>query len=418
MSYWTCFSTHRRDSEMNSEWQSNSGWQIFTISILPMIASDTSIEKINLDVSKDTPPEMTDIKSQIDALKKQNDDLQKDMDDFEKSKSSLSKEIIDQKQKEFEQKGLDIEKKKQEILDRIKTTRTELGTLKWDILKTSTHELDAYEKEVQAIVVKKGFWEKVKETPAKVRERAKEHKKWLLIASGVGILIRGINHRLKKRKEKKEWKASKEKNSGRKRLLTRLWIGAWGFLLYKNRDKISNRFSGLFGKETPPPLKPNQAESFESLSSELQAKYYTLGDDVDTYTSTINPQSIATLSTDEQENRGIKASMLWWLDKETKNLDQFSTNDTLNYVTNETTDGIMEKIGNRTKDRICSLFGWVLSTLTSFKSFLPNFITSPFESIQEWLKKSSPEERERVLSASYKEYINTCLLYTSPSPRD
>jgi hypothetical protein len=126
---------------------------------------------------------------------------------------------------------------------------------------------------------------------------------------------------------------------------------------------------------------------YEDLPEATKLKYKTLSDDVDTYTTTIlDTGTLATFSTNAAENKDKKASVIFGLDQETANLEDFSTNNTLNYATDETTDGMLESITNRGKDQAYKALNPYLSTLPSFTLFGPSLKADPAGAIKEWLK--------------------------------
>jgi len=74
------------------------------------------------------------------------------------------------------------------------------------------------------------------------------------------------------------------------------------------------------------------------------------------------------------------------MDKETTNLDDFSTSATLDYIEGETTDGWLTKIENRGKTIAYKKLNPYLSSLPSFKLFGPTLEADPAGTIRKWLK--------------------------------
>ncbi|MFA6255902.1 MAG: hypothetical protein WC606_01840 [Candidatus Absconditabacterales bacterium] len=231
-----------------------------------MTQDDKDIEQASTNIG------IEKIKINVDEIKKSVNELKNQIETFDKDKNNLAKEILEQKQKEIEEKKIEIEKKKTETLELIKKTK-ELEELKSDI--NSQKELADLEKELQGIeTTKKGFREKIKEGSGKTRERIKEHKKPILIATGIGagilLLMRLFRKKKKNNEEDGEKKDKKEKKSRWKKALIWAGIGTGGALIWKNRDKIKGRIGDLFGGK--PKEGDGRTADIESSGKEFKEK--------------------------------------------------------------------------------------------------------------------------------------------------
>lgn len=353
------------------------------------------------------------IKKKVDDIKIDLESLKKETHSFEQKKDKFSDEIKKQKEELLIQQTTAIEVKKSEI-DKM------LIDIKLDQLDQAQSQKYI---EVQTELAKIGLdleglkqetwygrlWKWIKEKSNQAREWAKENPKTAIAATaGIGLLVRWIKKLFSKSEEEwkeEEWnkKEKKEKKSRWKKALT--WAGIWvGWaLVWKNWDKISDWFGSLFDKwETPPPPENTKTGDFESLSEEMKQKYYALSSDVDTFPRS-SPVVFSENGTDDQK---IKWEIFFGLDKESKNLYDFSTNNTLDYIQDETTDGITANIMNWGKTKMYLILWPYLSKLSSFKPFWIEFLSDPVKAFNEWLKAATPEEREKTISLCYREYMN------------
>ena len=218
----------------------------------------------------DNTADFENVKKGIAEIKVMVTDVQKIIDDYKVKKSTLSKEEKTAKEKDIEAKKLAIENKRKEIqalIDKIKKARKDIKLddiadpdMKAILTKqkeTEEKSLADYEKELKEIKNPAStFFEKVKEWANKTWELAKEHPRatggivlwtWLLIG-----WMAGWFKKKKKSETGDEWgKKEKKKKSRRKKALLRWWGIFWGMLIWKNWDKISFWFKGLFGKTDP-----------------------------------------------------------------------------------------------------------------------------------------------------------------------
>lgn len=380
----------------------------------------------------DNTADIGNITTGMEIMKTMIMELQSSIDGYIAQKATMSEIDKTNKEKEIEEKKIAIEVKRKEIqtsIDKIKKVRSEfkLEDITDETLKaamktqkeTEEKNIADQQKQLNALVnpattffekVKNGVsktWEKVKEWASKTRERAKENPKTAIAATAwIGLLIRWISKLFKKRKknkEKDEGGEKKEKKSRWKKAL--LWAGIWTWwiLIWKNWDTIKDWFSGLFGKETPPAW-PNLPNSFEWLTPEQKEKYENTSDEIDIFTKeNIDLSTVVEFAEDDKVN---KANIIFWLDKNSKNLQNFYTNDTLDYISWETTDGPIDNIMNRWKDKMWDILGPFLLGLESFKPLWAEFIAKPAETLDKWLQWGKPEERRRILSLFYREYMN------------
>lgn len=377
-------------------------------------------EKMDQDIQEQTHLEQ--IKNDIALLKEDTKALDSKVADFEKNKDKLSKEETDKLKKEIEEEWNRIEEKKQALLTLIKQTKGELDVLKWAISDSSEKsELEAMEKDLTSLNVKKwNFWEKLKETGKKALNYVKEHPwKSLLIASGiasgVGLAIWGISRLFKKRKEKKENSSSSdsEKPWFFKRTLKWLGIGVGWILLWKNRDTIKAKFGDLWnwitGKknENAPGDGQVASWSFEHLAEDEQQKYLTLMNQIDEYSG----NNLVTFDQDETKNTTLKWKIIFWLDKNVKNLSEFWNNDMLNYITAKTDRDWIDQSMDWLKEKWYKYIGPYITSLASFASFLPKFATDPLNAINEWLEGG--KDREQELALYFKEYMNILIYVQS-----
>lgn len=206
------------------------------------------------------------IKKDVAQLKKDSEALQAKQADFEKNKNTLTKEDVDRLKKEIADEILRIENKKKELLELIKQTKWELVALQGSVeTNTEKAELEELEKEINAIQLSQADIEQ-KWWFRKQRDAVTSKEEWKTntlpniarVAVGVGAValarkwikrIFGIG----KNKQKEWWEASgKEKKTSfwKKALLWGGWIVGW-LMIWKNRDKITDRISWLFGPKDP-----------------------------------------------------------------------------------------------------------------------------------------------------------------------
>lgn len=375
----------------------------------------------------DNSSDFESITSGIAEMKTMSAEIQTMIDEYKKVKSTLSDADKTAKETAIDAKKIILESKRKEvqaIIDKIKKSRTDMkldeiddATMKAEITKQKEAEeksLKEYETQLNAVEtpattffekVKNGVnkaWEKTKEGTGKAWEWTKENPwKAAGIATGVGLLIRGISKLFKKDKKSEGGEAKKEEKSEKmsrwKKAL--IWAGIWTgwVLIWKNWDKIKSWFTS----DTDKP-KEKVANDFEDLSEEMKEKYYTLSSDIDTYTDS----STVTFEEETDDDQKVKWEMLFRLDKQSKNLYDFSTNSTLDYIQDETTPGILANIMNWGKDKIYGILWPHLSRLASFQPFGLEFVSDPIKGLNNRLKAATPEEQEKALFLCYTEYMN------------
>jgi len=363
-----------------------------------MFKDDKIIEKAP------TKTGITKIKNNITEIKKSRNELKTQIENFNKEKKTLAKELIKRRQNEIEDKRLEIEKKREETQELIKGTE-ELDELEYDI--NAKKELGDLKKEFLEIKPTKESFEpkdesfigKIKEVWIKTREKIKEYKKPIIIGASVIwwlFLLKSLFRR--KHKEKSE---KKEKKSIWKKLLIWLWVATWWILVWKNWDKIKDWFVNLFGWEKPKENTPHG--DFENLSEEMKNKYRNLSTDIDSSSKWDIP--ILDSESDEKD-KDEKSEIIFRLDKKIGNLSNFNTTETLDYIQWETSDGIFDKVKNWWKWVLYDALWWYLWSLSSFQPFGAKFVSAPAQAVAERLKEGKPEERKKLLSSFYKEYMN------------
>lgn len=382
----------------------------------------TPIEAPKPKETVDNTADLTNITNGIAGLKALVTELQTIIDEYIKQKSTMNEVQKTAKEQEIAQKKIVIEAKRkevQEIIDRIRKGRKDfkMDTITdADMKKAMTEQknkeetsLANYENELKAINTPVSwFWEKVKNGAEKAWERGKENPgKAIAVTAGIGLLVWWISKLFgKKKKEKSEEGEKEEKKSRWKKALMWVWIGTWWLLIRKNRDSIKNWFNGLFSKETPSNW-PDISSEFNTLPENEKEEYRATSESVDEFSKTnIDINTVVSFSENEQENKERKASIIHWLDKEAENLQAFTSNSTLDYISWETTDGPIESIMNWSKDKMHKLLLPFLSGLESFKPFGAEFISHPAETLENWLKWGEAWERKRILSLYYREYMN------------
>lgn len=210
----------------------------------------------------------------------------------------------------------------------------------------------------------------------------------------------------KKEEDKKENPEWEKKSRWKKALLRWGWIFGW-LAVRNNRDKIKGRF--WRGKEETPenPENPNNTDlpnSYNRLPEAEKQEYNSASDEVDTFTKgNIDLSTVVEFPEDDKVN---KWNILLWLDNHSKNLQNFYTNDTLDYISWETTDGPIDNIMNRWKTKMREFLLPFLSGLESFKPLGTEFLSKPAETLDKRLKSWEQLEREKILSLFYREYMN------------
>ena len=112
--------------------------------------------------------------------------------------------------------------------------------------------------------------------------------------------------------------------------------------MWKNWDW----FTSLFDTDKKPPETVPHGD-FEDLSEETKEKYRTVSSDTDSYVSKVfDASSTVHFSEDPLQDANQKANIMFDLDKESQNLKDFSSNNTLDYIQDKTTDGIIDDVMN------------------------------------------------------------------------
>ncbi len=241
--------------------------------------------KIDIDIpdtkveTMDNSADLATIKTNITEITTLATTLQSEIDAYKLAKAKMTAAEITAKDKDIVDKKAAIETKRKEtqaLIDKIKAARKALkikdmeeGVPKTALEKLQTADLAVLTADQTALdkiltpgrtlFEKVGDWVgkvrgKVKNWAEKTREWAKENPKTAIAATaGIGFLVRWISRLFRKKKKSEtgdEWgKKEKKKMSRRKKALLRWWgILGW-IVLFKNRDRISNRFKGLFGKK-------------------------------------------------------------------------------------------------------------------------------------------------------------------------
>ncbi len=349
----------------------------------------------NLDTYKKN---IQEIKTSVDQVKQQKDAIEKD-------KTTLAKEVVDQKQKEIDDKKKEIESKKIETLALMtKIKNDKLASLD----KKVTQDVAADEKYLTDLDVNSwSFWEKIRVVSSKVWEWTKEHKTAVGVTLGGLLAVIWISRLFKKKdsSENKESDKKEEKPSWWKKALMWTGIGVGGVLVWKNwdtiKDKLWDFWNWLTWEKTP-----KKNGSYENLPEETKKKYSMLANDIDT--ASASNKVIFSDKLDEDTNK--KWSIIFGLDKSTKNLSEFGNTDTLNYISGKTDRDLIDMGLDKLKESLYETVGPYLSSLSSFASFLPNFATAPLDTIKEWLKGGV--DREKELSLYFREYVNV-LNYTT-----
>lgn len=376
--------------------------------------------------NKETVDNTTDLQSIVtgfEVIKNLVKELQTNIDTYKSQKDKMNATDKATKEKEIEEKKIVIEVKRKEIqtiIDKIKKWRKEIKIDDIDdenikkILKDQKIKEEAlltnYETELTSVKNPAStFMETLKDGANKTWERTKEHKKPILIATGIwaGIFLLSRLFRRKKKEKSEKDGEKKEKKPRYKKWWGILGIWAGWILAWKNRDKIKDFFSGLFGKENKE-TKPKTDGSYEWLPEDMKEKYRSVSSGVDEYATNIwGTITTAVFDEDTSKDKEKKSAVIFGLDKEVKTLKDATNNDTLNYMQSHSSDGFMNMIGNRSKEKIYNVIGSYLTGLASFASFLPKFATDPIVALNEWLIAGTPEVHERELAQLYTEYINT-----------
>jgi len=107
---------------------------------------------------------------------------------------------------------------------------------------------------------------------------------------------------------------------------------------------------------------------YDKLTEAQKENYRNFSDDTDSFNAKVLDEStLVYFQEDDKENRESKARIVFGLDKESENLQNFYTNSTLDYISDETTDGIMDNIANRGKTKAYNILRPFLSKIESFK---------------------------------------------------
>lgn len=302
-------------------------------------------------------------------------------------------------------------KKYETMLTALDLSKTDLAKLKIGVTIPETEKKD--EKEKPSDKENKNRFKRQRDGFSDKTEENHMRKNTARVAWGIGVAVlaykwlKALFGRGKNKKEKKESDdKDEEKKSPWKKIL--IWLGIWvGWILaWKNRDKIKDFFGNLFWKEDKDKTPEEKLSwSYDNLSESMKTKYRETWDDVDQYASS-NEWFIINFSDDKKDDQDKKGAILFGLDKETKNLYDFSTNNTLDYIQDETTDDIVDHIINWWKEKMYNRLAPYLSKLESFKWFGASFLTDPATTLKEWLKSWTPAEREKELALFYKEYMN------------
>lgn len=371
------------------------------------------------------------LKQKVDTVKTELADLKKETsEDILDKKKKTTNEKIEATKKEIQAKldalkvvWIDLQtaetqaeiKELEEMLVTLNTSSTEISSLEEDIQKEIKKEVEkiAPADETKTDLAKdisgdkpdkKGWfaekWDWVKANPWKTA----------LFATGIGALAYWLYSWLKPSHENSSSQTgswSWEKMSRWKKLLIAAWIVSWwAFVWSKWGDNIKNWFSSWFwegnDKDKDKDKDKESVDDFEDLSEEIKKKYYILSWDIDTY-----PQSSEVIfSDDDTQDKTKKAAILFGLDNESKNLYDFSTNGTLNYMEGKGSDNVLEIIWNWTKEKMSLALYPFLSKIASFSSFMPDFVKNPIDTFNAWLKTGQPWEHEKELAWFYREYMN------------
>lgn len=369
----------------------------------------TNIEKLQQKVET-IKTDLDNLKSEVSVEVKK----QKEKETFDKIKNA-KEEInlkIDELKKLGEEKNSNEIQKLQEMLislDAQSKLKIEVITEQSKSPKEKWSEVEfgkAWEKTPDEI--KKNWFKRQRDGFSDSTEENHVLKNTARIAWGVGIAV--LAYKWLKRLfggEKKKDDAEKkpedtEKKSRWKKALTRggIWVG-W-VLAWKNRDKIKDWFGNLFWSEDKNSPEKQARGDFEYLSEDMKSKYYTISNDIDVSSKS----DIPTFDSSPEEDKNKKSEIIFEIDKKTKNLSEFNSAATLDYIQWETTDGFFAKIKNWGKWLLYDTLWWFLSKIESFHPLGTKFLQNPAEAVEEWLKGGTPWERRKQLSLFYREYMN------------
>lgn len=208
--------------------------------------SKEEISQLDQEVQKSADTEYTtrmqNIDTKIGEINTELNELKKNIADYDVQKNTLTEEDKKQKEDKLASEKLAIEEKKKEVEKMLIDIKlAQLDQTQQQKVAEADAKLKQITTDLESVSKSKNFF-------GRVWERTKEHKKPLLIASGIGIGIRALTRLFRRRNKDKDNDNENENddenddNDGKKKNKKWFWnrgigrtlkwigIGVWGFL--------------------------------------------------------------------------------------------------------------------------------------------------------------------------------------------
>ncbi len=361
------------------------------------------------------------IKQQVDEIKIDLDALKEDANEFKSQQENFSHETKRQKEIILQQKKESIEIKKKEIERMLIDLKLEqLDQMQLQKVLESEEELRKIGMELELLKQRNRFKRQIDS----FRDETEENhalKNTARIVWWVGVIALGIWWIKKlfgrgKKKEKTEDVEKKEKKSRWKRALLWWWWILWWVLVWKNRDTIKDRFSGLFGWEEPKEwdgetenLEDSWKEFAEKLTDAEKLVYNNFADQVNDFYESwagvfpdeLQRDKLGSSSFEVYENEKIPWIVPFMLNN------RYTRHGWIDALLSESAfyeeagltsddDGMIQKIKNRTADQIGGFLAPIAWRIDGMMPVFINFKTSgSVDDLVNWIAWS-PEARAAI----------------------